>query len=240
MSLFKLLEPKVDAAAAWTGFAGVAADEIQQRPSMNVSTYVGRIGPGRLVMASMPVRMDWNLIPNAPEESSTLRVPTLGVANDAIAFFLERARNWLPQALNLGIVRLAFGCTLFTEHPGPREALGELAARLPALGIDVDNIGELVYHINRPRVSTAFPEVTLNRLSKWEYQKISYGPISAAGLMGMQVQQPPLSESFRCAVELDINTTANRSEVIAGNVIVALFDELVRAADEIASQGDIR
>jgi hypothetical protein len=137
------------------------------------------------------------------------------------------------------MLRLAFGAALVIEVPNPASGYELLVRRyLSHLGLNTQDISDLVYQINRPRAAAAgVPGLRINRLTKWSvatYQ-IMVVPVGPGPLE----LQPRPTEMYASNLELDINTDALRVDELPFDSRVPLFSELAASGLDIALHGDV-
>jgi hypothetical protein len=156
---------------------------------------------------------------------------------DEVGLFVASAKKWLTVAPPF--LRIAYGLILVRPVAGRREGYLELTKYLPAVEIDAENSSDLSYQINRPRALTSLTDEKANRLSKWSVGLLVVDAfaMSAARQGG---RRDRVSEEHNCRVELDMNTSAERTEPLPNERVLAVFEELVGLAAEIAEKGDIR
>jgi hypothetical protein len=105
--------------------------------------------------------------------------------------------------------------------------------------VDATGSSDLVYQINRPRVSKAIDGMRVNRICKWSVR--GFRQLSA-GLVISEASSPDVAvgpEFHTCRLEFDLNSDAARKTEFTGDQAMALLDEFVAMADEIATLGDV-
>lgn len=234
LTVFRFPGTDFDAAAAWTTFAGHEPEEISRKPSAGSSSAVGPFGAGRLMIECDPLRIHFIYAPAPPNEKGIAL--DLGPMDEQIANFVSSAKKWLPSAPPS--LRIAYGLVLVRPVRSRQEGYVELSGYLPNVRIDPEHSSDLSYQINRPRGSNVLGNEKINRLSKWSVGLLVVDALAmSASREGGRRER--LSEEHKCRVELDINTIAERVEPLPQDRLVAVFEELVALAVEIAEKGDM-
>ena len=179
-------------------------------------------------------RVDWVLRPSTVLSS---RPPegliTVGPFEGELPLFLDLSERWLQGSAS--ITRLAFGAVLVAKAADLVEAREKLAPLLPNVTLDVEDVSDFLYRVNRRRVLGSTPRVHGNRLSTWS---ILQGRLVA--VPGNAPHQLQRTEDFHaCRLELDVNTADILSSEMNGEQAAELFKELVDIGKEIAEKGDI-
>ena len=175
--------------------------------------------------------MDWNL---RAEVSDPTQVPSLGVAVAAIDQFSQLTRRWLDTRPE--VLRIAFGAVLIRPVASREEAYALIAQEVPGLRLDTPGCADLLYQINRPRESQVQPGLRVNRLAKWAAVQGTLAQFSlSTAAPAISMRAVHIFERL----ELDMNTAAERSEVLPADGLGALFHELVGLGLEVAREGDI-
>ena len=89
------------------------------------------------------------------------------------------------------------------------------------------------YQINRPR---QFDGQVINRLSRWSVAEFRVFQLTATS---GEVQRLAPMTIFLCRLELDISTAPDNSAPIDVEKLIIAFDQMVAAALEIATRGDV-
>ena len=235
LTVFRYPGTDFDAAAAWSAFAGHDPEEMSQKPAAGSSSAVGPFGVGRLVIDCDPVRVHFIYAPVPPGERGVAL--DLGPMEEQVGVFVEAAKGWLSGALPS--LRIAYGLVLVKPVGSRRDGYLELARYLPAVQIDPESSSDFSYQINRPRNSNALAGEKVNRLSKWSVGLLVVDAIAmSASRQGGRRER--VTEEHKCRVELDMNTSAERTDPLPRDRMIAVFSELVDLAAEIAEKGDVR
>lgn len=219
----------------WQVVVGEVPEVRTSNPRLGASREQGTFQGGTLTLSVEPQRVDWHLsaqVENPAELSD--RLPSIGVLPTAVEAFVPLARRWLEMAPALG--RVAYGAVLLQPVVGREEAYALISRQVPGLRLDTPECSDLLYQINRPRISRVLPGLGLNRLSKWGAPQLTLTQVMLSPA-GSALSTHPIRVVAR--LELDINTAADNREILPHADLGALVDELVGLGAEIAREGDI-
>jgi hypothetical protein len=174
-------------------------------------------------------RVEWLVQPLAEIDELSGTLPTLGPFREKIGWFVDLMSAWLAKSCP-PLVRLAFAGKLLQAAATQQEAYRLLATHLPAVQLE-PNPNDFLFHVNRRRSSNVLPGLPLNRMSTWS--KLNVTIAAPPGV--------PLNWPDRCysAVQLDMNTAPERTEILPRESLTQLFRELASLGVEIAERGDI-
>lgn len=194
----------------------------------------GTFNGNRLAMVSQPGRVDLTLgVADEPSEPSKL--PSIGpISVDTLEPFMEISRRWMNACPSAS--RLAFGTILGKLTADIQTGHEEILSYLPCVQLDPQNITDLFYQINRPKMSAVDPSIRINRVSKWSVQLVS-----TVGVTIDHVESKATTNMqgwHICRLELDINTPT-LSDAVSGDGAYAIFQELASHGQNIAKDGDI-
>ncbi len=222
----------------WTKVVGQSPDTktIQKGAALREGGAI-RDGYCNLSLEIQISRIDWLMTPIIKADAPVSGFPVFDRVGGALKVFRDLLEPWLkvPPAMR----RLALGTVLVSPVENKVDGYKKIARFLPAVKLDPENSTDFTYSINRPRRSSNLRELTINRLCRW----------SVAQLKGIQVQIE--APGTRMAVvdtggdwsalraELDVNTAAERNDVIPSDRILAIFVELLAFVEEISEKGDI-
>lgn len=212
---------------------GRAPDQTAHNAKEAAAVAVGSFADGALTLRVQPVRIDWSYSPSS-EEGFAAPHQTLGALAAGWESFRVSMHRWLSVETRPDLLRLAAGMVLFDEVESRAEGYRRLGQQLPTVQIDADNSSDFSYQINRRRVSRVVPDLELNRLAKWS---VSSAQSFVATPTGVTVAT---TKSLACRLELDMNSSGDRIDILpraAGGLLLA---ELGALALEIAESGDVR
>lgn len=161
--------------------------------------------------------------------------PVLGSFIEKQAWFRGLMEQWLPHCPP--IHRLAFTASLLQPVPDHPAGYRMLDRYLRWVEIDPQS-SEFLYRINRRAESAVVQGMGINRLSTWLVGKFAVSVRIITG--GHPEQQIKPTETFACAVELDINTVPEFAGPLPHADLPRIFAELVTVGVEIAARGDER
>lgn len=215
----------------WKKTVGFPAENVTLNSRIDLRQEEGDTKLGHLVLAVIPVRIDWLL----PEE---LDKPGNPAFEDSVNQFQAYIERWLEIAPV--VQRIAFGAAI--EAPTESRASGyrQLSPYLPFVEIDAEGSSDFQYQINRPRNSTlGIQGLRINRLSKWGVSVRVLGAVPAAA-GNQEAQVAPTMEKHACRLEMDVNTAPRADLEFSRDATVKIAHELIALAFEIASKGDVK
>lgn len=221
----------------WTAIVGAPPEQINRRPREATASVEGSFEGARLVLAREAKRTDWIWVVNL--DVPLKEVPAIGEFATASRTFLSLIKTWFKRELPLS--RLAWGGVLVLPVPSKEAGYRTLRNFLPQLEIDPVGSSDLLYQINRPRISQVVANLRVNRLYKWSVasrQSMSLGLMlsGAAAEAFAGATSPGFSA---CRLEFDINSDFARKDPFAANELVPLLDEFVGLSAEVATRGDV-
>lgn len=176
----------------------------------------------------------------ANAEQQTIEMPTAGPFPLVKDWFVGLMDGWL-NGLQMPVKRLAFATSLLRRADSHEASYLHVAQYLRGR-VNLDPVSsDFLYRINRKRTWAGVnPALTINRLSTWSNKVLSVHAGEIAP--GAQVQPPGHAIQdgvYYTAVDIDVNSSHERQEVIGQASLVPLFRELTTMANEIAARGDI-
>jgi hypothetical protein len=176
-----------------------------------------------------PTRVEWSIQPPGEFEDPLESYPTIGSFREKVNWFVGLLGSWLADSCP-PLLRLAFAGKLLQSTGTQQEAYRILGAYLPAANLN-PNPNDFLFQVNRRRMSTVVPGLPINRVTSWSKLNVA---------LSMPPRAPfSWPENCYSAVELDMNTAPERSEVLPRELLPQLFEELVSLGVEIAERGDI-
>jgi hypothetical protein len=209
----------------WQDLAGQAPDFESPQPTQSSKVSNGTFKGTRLSLTIDRNCIVWKVQP-VPKAGD---LPTLGPFREKFDWVVEFLTPWLANSCP-PIRRLAFGGKLLQPAATQQEAFQILAAKLPGVKLE-PNPNDLILQINRRRDSNAVKGLPLNRVSTWSKMNVPYSA---------QPRTPfQWPENCYSAVELDINTAPEKTELLPHQSLARLLRELADLGVEIAERGDI-
>ncbi len=179
-------------------------------------------------------RVEWLIQPPVEVDELPGNLPTIGPFREKVDWFVDLLSPWLAN-LCPPLVRLAFTGKLLQAAATQQEAYRVLAAHLPAVNFD-PNPNDFLLQINRRKTSTIVPDLPLNRMSTWSKLNVTLSVESPSTTPRQKFMWP---DNCYTAVELDINTAPESTQILPREPLPRLFRELASLGVEIAERGDI-
>ena len=235
---FQLIAFPMDAASVF----GQATDWFEQTVGIEPETTSRRyhrvdkgIIQNRIItLAIEPGKISWLEMSNPAPDEVPQAIPTLGQFLTTKDRFVEMMNQWIEKCPS--IHRLAFAAKAIRPATSKQESYKFLDRYLHKLEVDPENSSEILYRINRRRLSKVLPNRYVNRLAVWSSLKM----VAEQSLLSGDVKHKILhQESHACSVDLDINTDPESTGPIAKESLILLFTELVQLGIEILDKGDV-
>lgn len=222
----------------WQSIVGQPPEVEVKRPREGGIRAEGSFEAGRLILETLPFRIDLRLIPSPELSSTNLGFATIGKFTEIIEPFAQVMNKWLSLDSCPEIQRIAFGAVLLASVDSRESGYRQLAAYLPSVDIDPENSIDLLYQINRPRKSnTKISNLTINRLTKWSVAVVLGGDFFVES--EQIAYRKRLQKYVACRLELDINTNVGKQEPLPRDRIASILSEFMDVAKEIVIEGDI-
>jgi hypothetical protein len=213
----------------WRQVVGAEPDTSLFQRAIGVRQEAGEFADGRLTLLFQPMRVDWNY--EVIDDPSLNEISNLGEFPNVAEPLLDLTRRWVPTASFPSIQRLALGFSLISGIADREAGYADLRDFIDGVP-DPANATDFSYQVNRPRASNSGIEgLQINRLSKWSVGGVRSVAIGPGG---------PVMGGFRFSLnlELDINTAANFPGPIPQARVVAVLDDLLAGAREVAERGN--
>jgi hypothetical protein len=173
-------------------------------------------------------RVVWEVKPAAIIEESGI-FATLGPFREKLGWFVDLLSSWLVSSCP-PVVRLGLSAKLLQTAATAEDAYRVLAAHLPTISLD-SKPDDFVLQINRrKKTSNVMAGLPINRVCTWSKMNM---PILVES--GKTFTWP---EQCYSALELDINTAPEKTDILPSASLPRLFSELVSLGSEIAERGD--
>lgn len=223
----------VSAEKMWETCIGKTPDETRIQRS-GIETREAEYANGRIFLIKQVDRVDWryHMQPEESEEPPALSI--IGSIDSELSVVTDLARNWINSGTVSPINRLAFAGVLLYPVESVTAGYEILQRLLPSLNLE--NVKDLNYQVNRPRMSSAIDGLSINRLSRWNV--IRSHIFAAVPSVSLRFRSTA-DEVVASRLELDINSAAEQTQPIAARSLVSLFDELVGNGLELSKKGDV-
>lgn len=217
----------------WHQVTGEEPTQHTEDKKRRSSVISGELEPGALTLVLAPERIDWTL--SAPGIDPARAFSPMAAMTVVFNKFSILAERWLTAPDVPAITRIAFGAVVTHAESDRDSAYRRLPDYVP---INVDpSWRDFMLQINIPRNIIGQDDQGpkhINRLSRWSVQGYYTGLLipGGEGLIGA-----PHSNKHALRLEMDLNTAGEYQETIPRHQVVPLFQTLVEAATEIASDG---
>ncbi len=221
----------------WQHITKSAPDIQTMKPKISLLHEEGIFLDNKLFIDIDPIRLNYLYSANYKNTPESEQINTIGDIDLAIASFKDLSKNIFSYEHFPEIKRLAFGASLLYNVDNAKEGYKILAELLDdTLKLDIDKSSDFLYQINRPiDLQIGTESISINRLRKWSVARYSFLPISFGGDASFTL---PGNDLFATRLELDINTSAKRSEKLDKDIINNLFEELISQGTLVANVGD--
>lgn len=222
----------------WQSIVGQPPEVEVKRPREGGIRAEGSFEVGKLILETLPFRIDLRLIPSTEVSATTPGFATIGKFNETLVPFTKVINKWLSLDSCPETQRIAFGAVLLASVDSRESGYRQLAAYLPSVDIDAEHSIDLLYQINRPRKSTTkISNLTINRLSKWSVAVIFGGDFFVESAQLSYREKP--QKHVACRLDLDISTNVGQREPLPRDRIPSILLEFMDVAKEIVIEGDI-
>lgn len=240
LTAFHQLGPQLDDHGWWETVVGTAPESKSVKPREGGFEVSGPLGTGVLALRANPFRYDWLYTAAISLDKPPGEFPTIGLLPETLTVFVPLMVAWFATAPQTH--RLAFGTAVLQPVEDRVTGYKLLDGYLPSISIDPENSSEFSYSINRHRKAHDFDDIHVNRISRWSVIRLQPMMINMTILSGQRgttdAVQGQALEALR--LELDMNTAAERTQLLPTNQLPALFTYLVNLGKEIIEKGDIK
>lgn len=224
-----------DPSSWWKQVTGEEPTNKIVQPKNKLFQDEGPYAGGHLVLTKQPGRIDWLFIPSFDNQLGMADFRDLKPFDEKREIFEGIANRWLEACPTFS--RLAFGAILNMPVESGSKGYSELSNFLTSVDIDAEDSSDLIYQINRRRMSKIIPGLTINRLSKWSVAIVDVGYIPT----GTPFEEGAIKETLSFArLELDINTFQGYKDILPREKYTSIFNELMDLAYEIKEKGDVK
>lgn len=224
----------------WAEVVGSDPDSRTVQKPLAMQTDKGPFGKSTLHLGVSPLRIDWVLAHQQPDQAQGFPMPLVGPFPAASQAFCGLMNKWFGLSNCPTAVRLAYGAVLL-QPVETRIAGYQLCEKYlsRSVTIDAQNSRDLDYRINRPRdTKSGIAGLRIYRLSRWATMVINIeGVLPSSG--GPRFVRMPSCEAYAVRLELDINTASEYEGELPPEQLPRIFDELKTCGEEIAAKGDI-
>ena len=155
---------EVSAENMWKQCIGIEPDETRIQRG-GIETREAEYENGHIFLIRQVDRIDWRYHARQEDEDGPLKLPIIGSLKSELDVVMELAKSWINSTAVFQTSRLAFGAVLLYPVESVQDGYDVLRTLLPSL--DLKNVKDFNYQVNRPRKSTVLGGVTINRLARW-------------------------------------------------------------------------
>ena len=195
-----------------------------------------KFGNGRIVLAKQTDRIDWHYLSLQDTNTDNMQLPIIGRLEEELNAFSELATARFVSSPIQSVNRLAFGAVLLKPVNAVEDGHLIMEGLLPQMNLN--NVRDFYYQINRRRKSRVDAEIEINRLSKWNVYSGHLVTVAVNPELGQQMTRTT-DLSVACRLELDINTFPERTEYLPSDKLSEIVGELISLGLEISESGDI-
>ncbi len=212
-------------------------------PPVNIQIEHGRINQrfgqykhGNIYLVKLPNQIDWRYVLEPDDTLDELTLPVWGSLDPSVDTILQFADDWLTCPDIMPVSRLAFGAVLLIPTLDLSQTYKILQNLLPSM--ELGNVADFGYHINRRRRSIAAEDLQINRLSRWNIATFERNDSTLDPVQ--DIEENRNRRLFAPRLELDINTVPLEAVALPSESLLEVFKELVHVGLEIARKGDIQ
>lgn len=213
----------------WNEIIGEPPENVVEEPRKGTVHLQGTYEGERMLMSADKSRLDIRQLFERPQ----VALSTLPKFTDVLPPFVQLAVRWISLDALLPIQRLAFGAIVMKPSSHIEDCRDALGAYLPSIDMQMTDLRDFLYQVNRRRSSETISNLKVNRLMKWSVQHIQEILVrggSSRVAVGNMI--------FGSQLEVDINSAAEQVGSLSPKQLVPLFEEFARLADEIIVIGD--
>ena len=215
--------------------SGSPADEVVEQPKAGIRSESAEFDGGKLFLTRQPGRIDLVLGVTPSSGSQASAFANVGAYENAREEFHKLGATLLRASGPVS--RLAYGPILLRPVADRETGYYKLAEMLPSVKVDAENSLDMLWQVNRPRMSKSFENVKINRLTKWSVVRLQLLAIHFSDSPGPELTSAP-DTANAVRLELDINTSPG-APVLQQEQVIQLLSEFFTLADEIAEHGDV-
>ena len=235
LSVFPVRETTAVETLHWEQTVGVPPETVNrqyQQPQMPRIVEEGPWNNCRLQADSQRGQIHWRAFSATPNPDSPGSIGSLsGVARP----FQAAMSQWSPRTVPPSTGSHS-GANLMIPADSVQEVCAYLDGMLPTVSVADAGARDFMYRINRRRQSRHHQGLEVNRLAAWSaVQGMGFEIVIVGGVPSARVSE---GRNF-CRLELDINTVPIPADAIPQEVLPNVLAELIDAAIEISTEGDI-
>lgn len=212
-------------------------DRTSYQKNLGIFQEEGSLESFKLIVIQGNQRVDIIFLPkddalvNDDSDNFDFSFKTLGSLSDSLDIFKDISADFIKNQNN--VIRLAFGCVLIHKEDSKQKAYEEIS-KLIDLKLDSEIDSDLMFQINKPRVSKKEANILINCITKWAVVT------SFSKILMITPEENEILKSnnnnFACRLELDINSKQTGLIDFSKKSNV-LFNEFLDILKEISNKG---
>ena len=216
----------------FTGFTGQEATRQEDRPKEGVRVQVGEIDDAELRITISPLLVDLAVSnkPATPEQLMGGPPITFGELKTELAKFERRIQAWLPK-WEKPTTRISLLITARAPATDRTAAYNILRDNLKSVKIDPQRMSDFLYRVNFKANTQTTSDGFYNRISTWSAIQVKAFASTGSGNLA-------LSDQHYAQLEMDINTSGDRTEPLPRDKMAIIYREFFQLAVEIANSGE--
>ncbi len=234
VTVFPVDNSQIELPELWNHRIGVEPDEIQiKRGRFNARH--AEYQNGVIFLIKQQEKIDWRYRAKPEQNPGEFNLLIVGSLNQELEPLLKFSKNWLGAHEMFAVKRMAFGAVLLAPALNLEKVFNDLDFVFP--GMNLQNVQDFGYQINRKRQSEVVNGLDINRLAQWGVVR----PLRIDPDLDTLVNDngDASKSGFASRLELDINTVPDSSNSLPAEKLTDIFQELVDMGLEIAAKGDI-
>ncbi len=237
LTVFPVIGQDINTQGVFEEVAELSPEETISKHGSGHTLIRAGIEYGELQLIFEPDRIHWVHSTKVDKPPDEPRIPILGPYPNTLESFRPIAAKWFKNASFPEITRLAFGTVLLSPVENRPSGYELLVQYVPSLEVDPHNVSDLLYQINRRRISEEGSSgLKVNRMTKWS---VVMSQFTGLQILPSEIRKVTEAQTFALRLELDINTDQAYESILPRDSIQVIFDELVELATEIALEGDV-
>lgn len=233
-TVFPYEDTILDASRLWTEQIQQEPDTINYQRDKDLDTREVEYKNGRIILLKRSNLIEWRYLAKPSDDRVSDGFALIGDLDTTLQEFLPFINTWLNSDDMFSSKRIAFGAVLLKPVEDLHAGYMLLKDYLPFLNID--NLSDFRYRLNRKRISQIVADLSLNCLRQWSVVELKSVNFNVNPNVEIRVQ--PNSYGFALRLELDINSPAEFDGNISNSVAPELFEELIGLGLELAEMGE--
>jgi hypothetical protein len=213
----------------FAAFAGSDPDAQEDRPKQGTRSQIGAVDDAQLRVLINPIRVDIVVTPPPLDVSVQLAI---GELKAQLGKFAKRTLDWLPK-WDTPTTRLSLVVKAVAWTTSPVAANELLQQNLSSVRVRPEEMSDMIFRVNWKAKTSAVEEGYYNRVTTWSAQRLAV--TATTGTPGAGI---PLEMKDFVLVEMDLNTSGERTTPLPPEKLTTIFKDLHQLAIEIADTGE--